>query len=111
MDYRGINNITIPNKYPLPLINDLLEQTKGAIWLTNLDLNNAYNLLQIILEDEWKMAFNIPKGLFEYTVMPFELMNVPVSFQEMMDVIFADIGILGVLWYLDDILIYGGKTE
>ena len=109
VDYRGINNITIPNKYPLPLINDLLEQTKGAIWLTKLDLKNGYNLIRIAPGDEWKTAFKMPKGLFEYTVMPFGLTNTPASFQEMMDVIFADIE--GVLWYLDDILIYGGTTE
>jgi len=59
--------------------------------------------------DEWKTAFRTKKGLFEYTVMPFGLMNAPASFQEMMDTIFKDVE--GCVWYLDDILIFGGKTE
>ena len=59
--------------------------------------------------EEWKTAFRMEKGLFEYTVMPFGLTNAPAIFQEMMDEIFKDIE--GVLWYLDDILIHGGHTE
>jgi len=59
--------------------------------------------------DEWKIAFRTKKGLFEYTVMPFGLMNAPASFQEMMDTIFKDAE--GCVWYLDDILIFGGDTE
>jgi len=59
--------------------------------------------------DEWKTAFRTKKGLFEYTVMPFGLMNAPASFQEMMNTIFEDVE--GCVWYLDNILIFGGKTE
>ena len=109
VDYRGLNRLTIPNKYPLPLINDLLDQTKGAKWLTRLDLKNSYNLIRIAAGDEWKTAFKTKRGLFEYTVMPFGLMNAPATFQEMMDTIFGDLE--GVIWYLDDILIFGGETE
>ena len=92
-------------------LDSSLEQVKGATWLTKLDLKNGYNLIRIAPGDEWKTAFKTPKGLFEYTVMPFGLTNAPASFQEMMDVIFADIGALGVIWYLNDILIYRGTTE
>ena len=89
----------------------MIDKTKGANWLTKLDLKNGYNLIRIASGDEWKTAFRTKKGLFEYTVMPFGLMNAPASFQEMMDTIFADLAELGVVWYIDDILIYGGKTE
>jgi len=72
-------------------------------------LKNGYNLLTIAVGDEWKTAFRTKKELFEYTVMPFGLMNAPASFQEMMDTIFKDVE--GYVWYLDNILIFGGNTE
>ena len=111
VDYRELNNLTIPNKYPLPLINELLEHTQGATWFTKLDMKNGYNLIRIASADKWKTAFKTKKGLFEYTVMPFGLTNAPASFQEMMDTIFGDLENAGVLWYLDDVLIYGGNTK
>ena len=109
VDYRGLNNLTIPNKYPLPRIDELLEKTRGSKFFTKLDLKNGYYLIRIADGKEWKTAFRTEKGLFEYTVMPFGLTNAPASFQEMMDEIFE--GIEGVIWYLDDILIHGGETE
>ena len=109
VEYRALNQLTIPNKYPLPLISELLDKTKGGKLFTRLDLKNGYNLLRIAVGDEWKTAFRTKKGLFEYTVMPFGLMNAPASFQEMMDTIFKDAE--GCVWYLDDILIFGGDTE
>ena len=72
-------------------------------------LKNAYYLIRISEEDEWKTAFRMEKGLFEYTVMPFGITNASASFQEMMDEIFK--GEEKVLWYLDDMLIHGGATE
>ena len=104
-----MNRLTIPNKYPLPLISELLDKTKGDKWFTKLDLKNGYNLIRIASGHEWKTAFRKRTELFEYTVMPFGLTNAPATFQEMMDRIFKDIE--GCLWYLDDILIYGGDTE
>ena len=61
--------------------------------------------------EEWKTAFRAEKGLFEYTVMPFGLINAPASFQEMMDEIFEGDDDYGMLWYIDDMLIHGGETE
>ena len=109
MDYRALNRLTIPNKYPLPLISELLDKTSGGKWFTRLDLKNGYNLIRIAAGDEWKTAFRTKQGLFGYTVMPFGLTNAPASFQDMMDTIFKDME--GCIWYLDDILIYGGDTE
>src|SRR5258706_12387461 len=82
---------------------------RNGQWFTKLDLKNGYYLVRIAEGEEWKMAFRTEKGMFEYTVMPFGLTNGPATFQEMMDEIFD--GLEGVLWYLDDILIHGGKTE
>jgi len=109
IDYRALNRLTIPNKYPLPLISKLLHKTRGGKWFTRLDLKNGYNLIRIAVGDEWKTAFRIKKGLFEYTLRPFGLTNTPAIFQEMIDTIFKDME--GCIWCLDDILIYGGDLE
>jgi len=81
VDYRALNRLTIPNKYPLPLISELLDKTRGGKWFTRLDLKNGYNLIRIAPGHEWKTAFCTKKGLFEYTVMPFGLTNAPGTFQ------------------------------
>jgi len=91
VDYRALNRLTILNKYPLPLISELLDKTKGGKLFARLDLKNGYNLLKIAVGDEWKTAFRTKKGLFEYIVMTFGLMNAPASFQEAMDMIFKDV--------------------
>ena len=65
VDYRALNQLTILNKYPLPLISELLDKTKGGRLFTRLDLKNGYNLLRIAVGDEWKTAFRTKKGLFE----------------------------------------------
>ena len=109
VDYHGLNNLTIPNKYPLPRIDELLEKTRGSKFFTKLNLKNGYYLIRIAEGEECQTAFHIEKGLFEYTVMPFGLTNAPASFQVMMDEIFD--GLEGVIWYLDNILIHGGSTE
>ena len=90
VDYRGLNSLTILNRYPLPRIDELLEKTRSSKWFTKLDLKNGYYLLRIAEGEEWKTAFRTEKGLFGYTVMPFGLTNALASFQEMMDEIFGE---------------------
>ena len=109
VDYGALNHLTIPKKYPLPLISELLDKTKSRKWFTRLDLKNGYNLIRIAAGDKWKTAFHTKQGLFEYTIMPFALTNTPALFQEMMDTIFKDME--GCIWYFDDILICSGYTE
>ncbi len=75
IDYRGLNNITVKNTYPLPLMPSAFERLQGASLFTKLDLRNAYHLVHIREGDEWKTAFNTPRGHFEYKVMPFGLSN------------------------------------
>ena len=77
MDYRGLNKVTIQNRYALPLISSLLERLSGAKYFTKLDLRGAYNLVRIRPRDEWKTTFRTRYGHFEYIVMPFGLTNAP----------------------------------
>lgn len=84
-EYRALNRLTTPNRYPLPCIHDLQEKIKGSQRFTWLDLKNGYNLIRIEPGDEWKTAFKTKLGLYKYTVMPFGLVNAPSSFYEMMN--------------------------
>ena len=81
VDYRGLNSMTIKNRYPLPLIDEILDRLSGAQVFTKVDVKNAYYRLRIREGDEWKTAFRTRYGLFEYLVMPFGLTNAPASFQ------------------------------
>ncbi|KAF8662072.1 hypothetical protein AX16_001215 [Volvariella volvacea WC 439] len=106
-DYRKLNEGTIKNRYPLPLISELVDKLKGAKYFTKLDLRWGYNNVRIKEGDEWKAAFKTNKGLFEPTVLFFGLCNAPATFQQMMNDILKDMideGILVV--YMDDILLF-----
>uniref|UniRef100_A0A670IHI8 Gypsy retrotransposon integrase-like protein 1 n=1 Tax=Podarcis muralis TaxID=64176 RepID=A0A670IHI8_PODMU len=105
-DYRALNKITVPDRYPLPLISELLERVQGAQVFTKLDLRGAYNLIRIRAGDEWKTAFGTRYGQFEYLVMPFGLCNAPAVFQRYINHVFQDLLDKYVVVYLDDILIY-----
>ncbi|KAJ0068821.1 hypothetical protein NL108_011442 [Boleophthalmus pectinirostris] len=106
IDYRGLNNITVKNKYPLPLISSAFDPLQGATIFTKLDLRNAYHLVRIREGDEWKTAFNTPLGHFEYCVMPFGLTNAPAVFQALVNDVLRDFLNRFVFVYLDDILIF-----
>lgn len=80
IDFRGLNNTTVKNKYPLQLISSAFAPLHGATVFTKLDLRNAYHLVRIREGDEWKTAFNTP-GHFEYLVMPLSLTNAPAVFR------------------------------
>ena len=81
VDYRDLNEKTIKNRYPLPLIQETLMQLSKAKWYTKLDIRGAYNLIRMAEGDEWKTAFRTRYGLFESLVMPFGLTNAPATFQ------------------------------
>ena len=111
VDFRGLNKLTVKNRYPIPLIAELIRTVaKGKIY-TALDLKGAYNLVRVKEGDEWKTAFRTPFGHFEYLVMPFGLTNAPSIFQSMMDKIFRDLIGVYVVVYLDDILIFSENEE
>ena len=110
MDYRALNQITIPNQYPLPLMQELQDRVQGAQWFTKMDLKNGFHLIRMRKGDKWKTAFRTRYGLFEFQVIPFGLTNAPSTFQDMMNHVLSDILDMGVLAYKDDILVYA-KTE
>ncbi|SJL16405.1 related to TY3B TY3B protein [Armillaria ostoyae] len=106
-DYRKLNEMTIKNRYPLPLISKLTDKLQGVKFFTKLDVCWGYNNVRIKEGDEAKAAFCTNRGLFEPTVMFFGLTNSPATFQWMMNDIFKDLISKGkVTIYLDDILIF-----
>ena len=111
IDYRGLNDITVKNKYPLPLISSTHEPLTHARVFTKLDLRNAYHLVRIREGDEWKTGFNTHLGHFEYLVMPFGLSNAPGVFQALVNDVLRDMLNVFVVVYLDDILIFSRSLE
>jgi hypothetical protein len=106
-DYRYLNDWTIKNAYPLPLISELMDKIKDAKYFTKLDVRWGYNNVRIKEGDQWKAAFKTNKGLFEPTIMFFGLCNSPSTFQAMMDDIFSDlIDENIVIIYMDNIFLF-----
>ncbi|KAF8661193.1 hypothetical protein AX16_001497, partial [Volvariella volvacea WC 439] len=111
-DYRKLNEMTIKNKYPLPLIQELIDKVKHSKVFTKFDVRWGYNNIRIKEGDEWKAAFKTNRGLFEPTVMFFGLTNSPAIFQTFMNHIFRDLVNEGhVIVYIDDILIFTEDVE
>ena len=106
VDYRKLNDITIKNRYPLPNITELQDRLAHAKMFTALDLRDGYHLVRIKVGDEWKTAFRIRYGHYEYTVMLFGLTNVPATFQTLINNVLREYLDIFVIAYLDDILIY-----
>jgi hypothetical protein len=106
-DYRPVNQWTICNTYPLPLIPELINHLSRCSLYTKFDIWWGYNNVQIKEGDEWKAAFITNKGLFKPTVMFFGLTNSPATFQTMMNSIFADeIAEKWLTVYMDDMAIH-----
>ncbi|SLM33751.1 gag polymerase env [Lasallia pustulata] len=106
VDYGRLNDIMIKNRYPLPLISDMLNRLQGAKIFTKLDCKDAYNHVRIKGGDEWKIAFCTRFGLFEYLAIPFGLTNAPATFQAFIDKALGEFLDIIVVVYLDDILIF-----
>jgi hypothetical protein len=106
-DYRPINEWTIKNHYPLPLIPQLIDRIGNAELITTVDIRWGYNTVKIVPQDRHKAAFVTNLGLFEPTVMFFGLTNSPATFQTMMDTIFREQIAQGTLTvYMDDIAVH-----
>jgi hypothetical protein len=106
MDYRGLNEVTIKNKYPLTRIEDLFDQLRGASVFSNIDLRPGYHQLRIRPSDIPKITFIPMYGLYEYTIMSFDLINAPTFFMNLMNSVFMDYLDKFVVVLIDDILIY-----
>ena len=110
-DYRRLNDITIKDRFPIPLSKQLLDRISKAKIFTTLDVRWGYNNVRIKEGDEHKLAFTTEFGLFEPTVMYFGMSNAPATFQRFMNEIFEDITNIYVIVYLDDIFIFSNNRE
>lgn len=111
VDYRGLNALTIKNRYLLPLINELLNRLNGSVVFSKIDLRNAYYRIQIREGDEWKTAFRTRYGYYEYLVIPFGLTNAPATFQAYINRTLRSYVNVFYIVYLDDILIFSRSTK
>jgi hypothetical protein len=111
VDCHSLNEVTIKNKYPLPRIDDLFDQLKGACVFSKIDLRSRYHQLMIRASDIPKIAFITRYSLYEYTVMSFGLTNAPAYFMYLMNKVFMEYLDKFVVVFIDDILIFSKNEE
>ena len=111
IDYRGLNDLTIKNKYPLPLMDEMFDRVTGATYFTKIDLRSGFHQIRIDDADCEKTAFRTRYGSFEYRVLPMGLCNAPGTFMQLMNDTFRSMLDRTVLVFLDDILVFSRTLE
>lgn len=111
IDYRKLNDVTIGDAFPLPNIEDILDQLGHSKYFTTLDLASGFHQINMKKSDQQKTAFSTPLGHYEYTRMPFGLKNAPATFQRLMNSILTGLQGLECFVYIDDIVVYASSIE
>ena len=111
VDYRALNKLTVKNSYPLPRIDDIFDQLRGAKYFSKIDLRSGYHQIRLTPEAIPLTAFRTKYGLFEFTVLPFGLTNAPATFMTVMNDVFHEYLDVFVLVYLDDILVFSKTLQ
>ena len=111
IDYRKLSKVTMKNKYPLPQIDDLFDQMRGAKVFSKVDLNSGYHQVRIKDEDIHKKTFRTRYGNYEFVVVPFGLTNAPAAFMCLMNNAFSRYLDKFVIAFLGDILSYSKNEE
>lgn len=111
VDYRGLNDLTVRNSYPLPHMDDLFDRLAGAQYFSKIDLRTGFYQIPLPEEDRAKTAFRTRYGHFEWTVLPMGLTNAPATFQHLMNHTFREFLDRCVLVFLDDIVVYSRTLD